>query len=84
MSFKAYIIMESPTEKTAKLVSTLRNRPGVVTIDVLEDSPQLIMVIEAPERKKLAKLTVQAISAIDSITSVTQLLPASSVERCIC
>jgi hypothetical protein len=78
MSFKAYVIMDSPAEKAARMVRTLRNRPGVVSVDLLEDSPQLIMVVEASQRKKLAKLTVRAISSADSMATVTQLLTAIS------
>jgi hypothetical protein len=78
MSFKAYVIMDSPAEKAARMVKTLRSHPGVVSVDLLEDSPQLIMVVEAPKRKKLAKLTVHAISSADSMATVTQLLTATS------
>ncbi len=78
MSFKAYVIMDSPAEKTANMVRTLRKKPGVVSVDRIEDSPQVIMVVEAPERRRLAKLTVQAISSADSIATVMQLLTATS------
>jgi nitrate reductase NapAB chaperone NapD len=78
MSFKAYVIMDSPAQKTAQIVKTLRNRPGVVSVDLLEDSPQLIIVVEAPRRKKLAELTVQAISSANSMSAVMQLLPATT------
>jgi hypothetical protein len=78
MSYKAYVIMDSPAEKAARMVETLRGRPGVVSVDLLEDSPQLIMVVEAAQRKKLAKLTVHAISSADNMATVTQLITATS------
>ena len=78
MSFKAFVIMDSPTEKTANMVRTLRKKPGVVSVDRIEDSPQLIVVVEARERRKLAELTVQAISAADSMVTIMQLLTATS------
>jgi hypothetical protein len=78
MSFKAYAIIESSAEKTTQVVRTLHNKPGVVTVDILEDSPRVIMVVEAPERDKLAKLTVQAISSADSMADVIQMLAATS------
>lgn len=78
MTFKAYVIMDSPAEKTAQMVRALRSRPGVVSVDLLEDVPQLIMVVEAPQRKQLAKLTLQAISSADSMATVMQLLTATS------
>jgi hypothetical protein len=78
MIFKAYVIIESSAEKTTQVVRTLRNKPGVVTVDMLEDSPRVIMVVEAPERDKLAKLTVQAISSADSMADVIQMLAVTS------
>jgi nitrate reductase NapAB chaperone NapD len=80
MSFRAYVILDSPAEKTAQMVKTLRNKPGVVSVDLLDDSAQLMMVVEATQRKKLAKLTIRAISSADSITTVMQLLITTSVK----
>ncbi|HEX7363739.1 MAG TPA: hypothetical protein VF366_01025 [Dehalococcoidia bacterium] len=78
MSFKAFVIMDSPTEKTANMVRTLRKKPGVISVDRVEDSPQLIIVVEARERRELAELTVQAISAADSMATIMQLFTATS------
>ena len=78
MSFKAYVIMDSPSEKTATMVRALRKKPGVVSVDLVEDSPQIILVVEAQERKRLAELTVQAISSADSMPMVMQLVTATS------
>jgi len=70
--------MDSPAEKTAQMVRALQDRPGVVSVDLVEDVPQLIMVLEAPQRKRLAKLTLQAISSADSMAAILQLLLATS------
>jgi len=78
MSFKAFVIMDSPAEKTANMIRTLRKKTGVVSVDLVEDSQQVIMVVEAPERRRLAKLTVQAISSADRIATVLHLLTATS------
>ena len=78
MSFKAYVVIYGNEGKISKMVRTLRKKPGVVSVDLLEDSPQLIMVVEAPERKKLAKLTIDAISSAEKVPTVMQLLTATS------
>ena len=78
MSYKAYVILDSPAERTAHIVKTLRNRPGVICVDLLDDSTELIMVVEAAQRKKLAKLTIQAISSADNMTTVMKLFTTTS------
>jgi nitrate reductase NapAB chaperone NapD len=78
MSYKAYVIIDSPAEKTANIVSTLLKKPGVVSVDLVEDSPQLIVVVEARGRRKLAELTVKPISAADSMATIMQLVTTTS------
>ena len=70
--------MDSPAEKTAQMVKTLRKKPGVVSVDLLEDSPQLIMVVQASQRKRLAQLTIQAICSADNMAAIMQLLTTTS------
>jgi len=80
MSYKAYVILDSPAEKTAQMIKALKNRPGVVSVDLVDDSNELMMVVEAPQRKKLAKLTIQAISSADHMATVMKLLTTTSVK----
>jgi hypothetical protein len=47
----------------------------VVEVDLLEGSPNVIMVVEAPEQKKLAERTIQALASVETITEGVQLLP---------
>ena len=73
---KAYVLMDVVDGKCEQVTQTLRGRPGVITVDLLDGPPQVIMVVAAPERQKLARLTVQAIAEVEMMTADIQLLPA--------
>ena len=73
---RAYVLIDVVDGKCEQMTQALRGRPGVITVDLLEGPPQVIMVVEAPERQRLARLTVQAISEVEMMTEDIQLLPA--------
>lgn len=62
--------------KCEQVTQVLRGRPRVITADLLQGPPQVIMVVEAPERQRLARLMVQAIAEVEMMTEDIQLLPA--------
>ena len=72
---KVYVLLDIIEGKLEQVVQTLRGKPGVVEVDLLEGSPNVIMVVEAPERKKLAERTIQALASVETITEGVQLLP---------
>jgi putative ubiquitin-RnfH superfamily antitoxin RatB of RatAB toxin-antitoxin module len=43
--------------------------------DPLEGPPDVIVVVEAPERQRLADLTVQALSSVETMIENVRLLP---------
>jgi len=61
--------------KAEQATEVLRKRPGVVMADALEGPPDVVIVMEAPERQQLAKLTVQALASVETITERVSLLP---------
>lgn len=75
MSDRAYVLLHIVDGKAEQAVKVLRKSPGVVMADALEDPPDVIIVIEAPERQQLAELTVQALASVESITENVCLLP---------
>jgi len=75
MGTKVYILLDIIEGKLELVVQTLRGKPGVVEVDLLEGSPNVIMVVEAPEQKKLAERTVQALASVGKMTEGVQLLP---------
>ena len=74
MGAKVYILLDIIEGKLEHVVQTLRGKPGVVKVDLLEGSPNVIMVVEAPERKKLAERTIQALASVETMTEGVQLL----------
>ncbi len=62
MSPRVYVLLDIIAGKSDWVVRTLRSKLGVVLVDELEDQPRVIMVVEADDRQKLAKLTIQSLT----------------------
>jgi hypothetical protein len=75
MSDRAYILLDITDGKIEQALKVLQKSPGVVMADALEGPPDVIIVMEAPERQQLAKLTVQALGSVEAITERVNLLP---------
>lgn len=75
MSDRVYVLLKVVEGKSAQVVSTLKDKHGVVMADVLEDQSEVMMVAEASERQRLAELTVQAIISVEDVTGEVRLLP---------
>ena len=76
MSYRAYILLEIVDGKAEQVPEVLRENPGVVMVDALEGPPDVIIVVEAPKRQQLAKLTIQALASVETMTEHVRLLPA--------
>jgi hypothetical protein len=59
-----------------QVARTLRVKPGVVMADLVEGPPDVIMVVEASERRELAELTNWALASVETMTEGVRLLPA--------
>ena len=75
MSAKAYVLLNVVHDNQQQVVWALRGKPGVLMVDVVEGPPDVIVVVEARDRQKLAKLTTQALALVEAITEEVQLLP---------
>ncbi len=79
MNHKVYLLLDVVDGRDEQVVQVLRKSPGVVMADALEDaledSPKVVVVIEAPERKRLAKWTIEALSSVETLTEQVRLLP---------
>ena len=75
MSAKAYVLLNVVHEKQEQVVRALRGKPGVLMVDVVEGPPDVVVVVGARGRQKLAKLTIQALALVEAITEEVQLLP---------
>ena len=75
MTAKAYVLLNVASEKHKQVVRTLRGKPGVLMIDVVEGPPDVVAVLGARSRQRLAKLTIQALASVEAMTEGLQLLP---------
>jgi hypothetical protein len=75
---RAYVIVNVQQGTTEQVAITLSNRDGVIMVDILEDKPDIIMVVQAKNRQKLAELTIQAVTSVERFTEGLQLMPARS------
>lgn len=76
MNDRVYILLDIVDGKAEQAVKVLRESLGVIMVDALESPPDVIMVMEAPERQQLAKQTMQALASVETITEHVCLLPA--------
>jgi len=76
MNARAYVLLETLGGQSAAVAQALRGRPGVKLVDLVDGKPDVVMVVEAPNRKRLAEFTVAALAATENLTAGMQLLPA--------
>ncbi len=75
MSARVYILLDVVAGTSGQVTEALRGKPGVVMADPLEGPPDVILVLEAPKRRKLAELTIQALASVEIVTEGMRLLP---------
>ncbi len=76
MKDRAYILLDILNGKAEQVAQSLKRNKGVVSVDVLDGPPDIIMVLEASGRQKLAELTIQALASVESVTENMKPLPA--------
>jgi hypothetical protein len=76
MSARVYMLLDIVEGKSAHAARVLRAREGVVITDVLEGRPDIIVMVEAPDRQRLAEVMMPVLSSIEDITKDVQLLVA--------
>ena len=75
MNHKVYMLLDVIDGSTEKVTRVLRRKLGVVIVDALEGPPDVVVLIEAPEREQLAKWTIEALSSVETLTEQVRLLP---------
>ena len=76
MSDRVYLLLDVIEGKAGQVAGQLRSISGIRLVDVIEGQPDVIALIEAPERKKAADLVMQAISSVEDMIEDMKLLPA--------
>ena len=74
MSVRAYVLLDIVDGSYDYAFQMLRSRAEVVHADQLEGRPDIIAMVEAPNRQRLAEAIMPVIGCIDSITEDLHLL----------
>jgi hypothetical protein len=74
MSVRAYMLLDIVEGNCEHAVQMLRSRSGVVSVDWLEGRPDIIVMVEAPNRLRLAEAIMPVIGCVDGITEDLHLM----------
>ncbi len=74
MSARVYVLFEIVDGNCEYAVQMLRSKIGVVFVDWLEGRPDIIAMVEAPNRQRLAEAMMPVIGCVDGITEDLHLL----------
>ena len=66
MCIRAYLVLQTDGETSPSIISDLLGKPGIVAVDLLEGSPNLILVIQAEKRQELVGYIEQALDSVES------------------
>ena len=78
MSVRVYILLNIMNREVDQAVKTLQEKDGVKTVEMLEGSPNILMMIQARNRTSLASLANHALASVEAITESVQLLPVQN------
>ncbi|MBM4461941.1 MAG: hypothetical protein FJ012_01220 [Chloroflexi bacterium] len=74
-TLRAYLLLDIQEGKLKEAARVLRNKPGVVAVDIVEVPPDVVAVVEAPERLELAETTLQVLESVENLVDCVSLLP---------
>ena len=75
MSARRYVFLDIENARIGKAADTLRSMRGVKMVDMLEGSPNLMLIFQAHNRQRLAWRTNESLALVESMTENIQLLP---------
>jgi len=76
MSNRVYLLLDVVEGKADHVAGKLRHIAGIRIVDVIEGQPDVIAVVEASERQRLAEITMQVFSSLENLIEDLRLLPA--------
>ena len=75
MSDRVYILLDVTGWQTDRVVERLRSIAGVKMADLIEGNPNVIVLLEARDRQRLAETTMRVISSVENMIKDLKLLP---------
>lgn len=74
MSARVYMLLDIREEKHEYALQILQNIGGVIMMDTLEGHPNVIAVVEAPDRQRLVEVIMPVLGSVDRVTEDVHLL----------
>jgi hypothetical protein len=59
------MVLQTEADKYQEMISDLLSKPGIVIVDLLEGSHDLIVVVEAKKRRELVGFIVQTLDSLE-------------------
>ena len=78
VSTRVYILLNVKNGEVKRAVQALQEKDGVKKVEVLEGSPNILMMVQARNRMSLASLANRALASVETITESVQLLPVQN------
>jgi hypothetical protein len=78
---RAYVLLRATANHRKQAIRILERQAGVVAVDLVEGPPDIVLVIEAPDRRRLASVLVNAMASVQNVTDGVELLPAQHRRR---
>ncbi len=72
---RAYVLLQSSESRHNQVTRILKRQLGVVTVDSVEGPSDIVMVIEAPDRRELASVLMNALTSVQDTIEDMELLP---------
>lgn len=75
MGTRVYVLLNIKNGKSVQVAKTLQGKPGIMAANLVDGPPEIVMLVEASDRQKLAELTNHALASVEAMTEGIWLLP---------
>ncbi len=82
MNSRLYLLLKTVNGHSEEVAQVIRLNPGVVTVDLVEGKPDVIAVMEAGDRQKLAHQLMQVILCVENTIEDARILPTRDDSNC--
>jgi hypothetical protein len=75
MGNRVYLLLDVVNGMAEQVAQVLRESPGVSSAEIIEDPPDVIVVVEATKQQRLAKYTSDVLALVERLIEDLHLLP---------
>ena len=68
---RAYLLIDTANSRAWNIAELLRNKPGIISVDAVTGSHNVIAILEQGDAKTIANTTLEDIRAIEGIRYIT-------------